>query len=94
MPQDWKDAAIVSIYKNKVACNDCNSYRGISLPAVAGKIFGRILMNRIVQHMDSILPESQCSFHKERSTIVRTFSLCQIQEKCVEQSNGSSVYFH
>ena len=41
VPQDWRDAAIVSIYKNKVR-NDCNSYRGISLLAVAGKIFGRI----------------------------------------------------
>ena len=85
VPQDWRDAAIVSIYKNKGARNDCNSYRGISLLAVAGKIFGRILMNRIVQHLDSILPESQCCFRKERSTIDMIFSLRQIQEKCVEQ---------
>ena len=28
VPQDWRDAAIVSIYKNKGARNDCNSYYG------------------------------------------------------------------
>ena len=82
VPQDWRDAAI---YKNKGARNDCNSYRGISLLAVAGKIFGRILMNRIVQHLYSILPDSQCGFRKERSTIDMIFSSRQIQEKCVEQ---------
>ena len=50
MPHDWRDTGIVSIYKNKGAHNNCNSYRGISLLAMAGKIYGRILMNRTVQH--------------------------------------------
>ena len=85
MPHDWRDTGIVSIYKNKGAHNNCNSYRGISLLAMAGKIYGRILMNRTVQHLDSILHESQCGFRKERSTIDMIFSLHQIQDKCVEQ---------
>ena len=42
-------------------------------------------MNRTVQHLDSILHESQCGFRKERSIIDMIFSLHQIQEKCVEQ---------
>ena len=52
---------------------------------MAGKIFGRILINRIVQHLDTIFTESQCGFLKEISTIDMIFSLRQIQEKCVEQ---------
>ena len=85
VPQDWKDAIVVSIYKNKGPRNDCNSYRGISLLSVVGKVLGRILVNRISDYVTNILPEAQCGFRKERSTTDMIFSLRQIQEKCVEQ---------
>ena len=56
VPQDWKDAIVVSIYKNKGPRNDCNSYRGISLLSVVGKVLGRILVNRISDYVTNILP--------------------------------------
>ena len=38
VPQKFKDANIVAIWKRKGSKSDCNNYRGISLLAIAGKI--------------------------------------------------------
>ena len=46
VPQSWKDANIVTIYK-KGDRTECGNYRGISLLSAAGKIFARILLNRL-----------------------------------------------
>ena len=37
VPQDMRDASIVTLYKNKGDRSDCNNYRGISLLSVLGK---------------------------------------------------------
>ncbi|KAK2153147.1 hypothetical protein NP493_2351g00012 [Ridgeia piscesae] len=50
VPQAWKDASIVTIYK-KGDRTDCENYRGISLLSIAGKIFARILPNRPSTHL-------------------------------------------
>ena len=47
MPQDFKDAKIVTIYKNKGDRSDCNNHRGISLLSVVGKLFARVVLRRL-----------------------------------------------
>ena len=37
LPQDLKDAVIVSLYKNKGEKSDCSNYQGITLLSIAGK---------------------------------------------------------
>ena len=67
--QAWKDASIVPIYK-KGDRTDCGNYRGISLLSIAGKIFARILLNRLSTHITSeVVPETQCGFGGNRSTV-------------------------
>ena len=86
MPQNWKDANIVPIFK-KGSRKDCGNYRGISLLSIAGKIMARIILNKInVNLTPGILPETQCGFRNSRSTIDMIFSFRQIQEKCAEQN--------
>ena len=41
VPQQFKDANIITIWKRKGSKSDCNNYRGISLLAIAGKILGK-----------------------------------------------------
>nr|VZI52208.1 unnamed protein product [Spirometra erinaceieuropaei] len=43
VPQDFKDATIVHLYKRKGNRQVCDNHRGISLLNIAGKIFARIL---------------------------------------------------
>uniref|UniRef100_A0A3P8TK88 Reverse transcriptase domain-containing protein n=1 Tax=Amphiprion percula TaxID=161767 RepID=A0A3P8TK88_AMPPE len=42
LPQDFKDASIVHVYKRKGNRQDCNNHRGISLLSIAGKILARV----------------------------------------------------
>ena len=89
VPQAWKDASIITIYK-KGDRTDCGNYRGISLLSIAVKIFARILLNRISTH---ITPETQCGFRGNRSTISMIFCLRQLQEKCIEQDRPLYMVF-
>ena len=50
VPQAWKNASIVTIYK-KCDRTDCRIYRGISLLSIAGQIFAKILLNRLSTHI-------------------------------------------
>ena len=84
VPQAWKDASIVTIYK-KGDRTDFGNYRGISLLSIAGKIFARILLNRLSTHITpEVIPETQCGFRGSRSTVGMVFCLRQLQEKSIE----------
>ena len=86
MPDDFRDALIVSLYKKKGSKSDCGSYRGISLLSVAGKIFARVILNRLITVSEQTLQEAQCAFRPDRSTVDMIFAVRQLQEKCIEQN--------
>ena len=84
VPQDFKDASIVSLFKTGKRLL-CDNYRGISLLSVAGKILARVITNRINHHLtDIVCSESQCGFRKGRGTVDMIFCLRQLQEKSRE----------
>ena len=85
VPQDWKDAQLVTIFK-KGDRRLCGNYRGISLLSIPGKVFARVLLNRLSSYAESFLPEAQCGFRSGRGTADMIFSLKQVQEKCIEQN--------
>ena len=62
VPQDMRDAKIVTLFNNKGDRNDCNNYRGISILSVASKAFARVVLARLQILADRIYPESQCGF--------------------------------
>lgn len=93
VPQEWKDANIVTIFK-KGDRTQCGNYRGISLLSIAGKAFARILLNRLNAHItQDIVPETQCGFRNNRSTVDMIFCLRQLQEKCIEHNQSLYVVF-
>jgi len=93
LPQNFKDANIITLYKNKGSRQDCNSYRGISLLSVAGQVLSRVLFPRLQVITDRVLPESQCGFRVTRSTIDAVLTLRQLQEKCIEQQRPLHMAF-
>nr|VZH94536.1 unnamed protein product [Spirometra erinaceieuropaei] len=75
VPHDFKDATIVYLYKRKGNLQVCDNHRGISLLNIAGKIFVRILLNRLNNHLEQgLLPESQCGFRRHRGTTDMIFA--------------------
>ncbi|BHF71434.1 hypothetical protein SprV_0401449200 [Sparganum proliferum] len=85
VPQDFKDATIVHLYKRKGNRQLCDNHRGISLLNIAGKIFAHILLNRLNNHLEQgLLPESQCGLRRHRGTTDMIVAARQLQEKCQE----------
>ena len=82
--QDFRDATIIHLYKNKGDRSCCDNHRGISLLCIAGKILTRLILNRLSKHISNIglIPESQCGFIQGKSTTDSSFALQQLQEKC------------
>ena len=70
VPQDMRDAKIITLYKNKGARSDCNNHRGISLLSIVGKTFARVLLPRLQTFTGRIHPESQCGFRSKLSTMI------------------------
>ena len=77
VPQDMRDAKVVTLYKNKGDRGDCNNHRGISLLSILGKAFARVALDRLHVLSERVYPESQCGFISARSTIDVVFSLRQ-----------------
>ena len=93
VPQAWKDASIVTIYKKGVR-TDCGNYRGMSLLSIAGQIFARILLNRISTPITpDVVAETQCGFRGNWSTVDMIFCLRQLQEKYFEQDRPLYMVF-
>ena len=51
IPQQLKDTSIFRLYK-KGNRQLCDNYRGISLMAIAGKMLARVLLNRLIIHLE------------------------------------------
>ena len=62
---DWKNAEVVPIPK-KGDLQSCENWRGISLLDVVGKVFARVIQERLQVIAERLLPESQSGFRKGR----------------------------
>ena len=90
--RDWKDAEIVPIPK-KGNLQSCDNWRGISLLDVAGKVFARIIQERLQVIAESVLPDSQCGFRKNRGCVDMIFASRQLVEKTLEHDDSLFVLF-
>ena len=81
VPQQWKDATIKVLYKKSDQSN-CNNYRGISPLLHAGKVLLKIVANRLSDYREAhaILPDEQCSFRPNRSTVDMLLVVRRLQE--------------
>ena len=94
VPHKWKDAALITIYKNKGDKSICGNSRGIALLSTAGKILTKLMLKRLVGKVsENLLPETQCGFRSNRSTVDIVFVIRQLFEKCREQHRPLYVSF-
>ena len=69
-PSVWAIGNVVPVFK-KGDKNNANNYRGITIISCLGKLFTKIMNNRITRFVDekNILSDVQYGFRKNRSTI-------------------------
>ena len=76
VPKQWRVGLIVK----KGDREDPGNYRGITLLSVVGKVFCKILNNRLVQCLDKggALHEGQAGFRVNRSCVDNVYTLNEI----------------
>ena len=80
VPQQWRDATIKVLHKKRYR-TECGNYRGISLVAHAGKVLLKVIAGRLSDYRgrENILPEQQCGFRPQRSTVDMMFVVRRLQ---------------
>ena len=69
-PDNWKKAVVVPIRKPHKPGDEVTSYWPISLLSILGKIYERILLTRVNEHLEAtpIIPNTQFGFRAGHST--------------------------
>jgi hypothetical protein len=82
IPKDWSEGYIIKIPK-KGNLEECKNYRGITLLSIPGKVFNRIILERMKETVDTMLRDEQAGFRSNRSC---TDQICTLRI-IIEQSN-------
>ena len=90
-PENWSEGFIVPIFK-KGDMNEVSNYRGITLLSTLGKLFTRILNNRLNKWAEeyNVYIEAQAGFRKHMSTIDNIFVLNGLITHCI--NNNEYLY--
>lgn len=64
MPDDWCKAVIVPLYKGKGSQQECRNYRGIILLSVVGKLYAKVIIQRVLSKTEGKIWDEQAGFRK------------------------------
>lgn len=92
VPSEWKEGYLVKIPK-KGDLSSCCNYRGITLLSIPGKVFNRVLLNRMKDTVDLILRDQQAGFRTNRSCTDQIATLRIILEQSLEWNSTLYVNF-
>ena len=93
VPEDWKNAIVIPIWKNKGSRKDCSNYRGLSLNSHVGKLYAKILEQRARAKAECYLSNAQFGFRKGRGCTDAIFTLRQLCESTVEHNRTLQLVF-
>ena len=92
VPEDWKEAEIISIYKGKGDPEVIGNYRGISIASNLGKLFERILNNRVKEVIT--YTEAQAGGRAKYSTVDQLYILKSLMNRAnAEKKKLYIAYF-
>ena len=80
-PHQWRHSGLLPFFKKGDRSCFAN-YRGISLMSLVGKLYNRVLLNRIRGKIEPLLHYNQESFRPGQSIVQHVLSLCRILEQC------------
>ena len=94
VPPQWREGLIVNLFK-KGDKEDPGNYRGITLLSVVGKVFCKIINDRLVKHLEEgqALHEGQAGFRKKRSCIDNVYTLNEIVQGRLREGKKTYAFF-
>ena len=94
VPRQWREGLIVNLCK-KGGREDPGNYRGISLLSGVGKVFRKVLNNRLVHclNKEGVLHEGQAGFRVNRSCMDNVYTLNEIVQGRLERIKKHTLSF-
>ena len=94
VPGQWREGLIVNLFK-KGDREDPGNYRGITLLSVVGKVFCKVLNNRLVHCLDKegVLHEGQAGFRVNRSCMDNVYTLNEIVQGRLKEDKETYAFF-
>ena len=95
VPSDWKNAEIIPLLKPGKPAKDPGSYRPIALTPHLGKVYERVLKNRLEYHLESnnIIPLFQAGFRRGRGCMDHTVKLASHVKKAFAKRRPVAATF-
>ena len=88
LPQDFKDALIITIHKRKGDRRNCDNHHGLSLLSIAGKVLAEIMLNRLIYNEVKLRCNlEQITFIKQ---VKHIFMLKEIDAMCYEKQETNT----
>ena len=78
MLSEWRDILLVPVPKKEDL--SCDNWRGISLLDVVGKVFGRVLNDRLQLVVEETVSDSPCGLRAGRGCVDMIFSVSVSRE--------------
>lgn len=96
IPKDWKEAVVIPIHKPGKPKKNPSSYRPIALTPHLGKLFERIVKNRLEHFCDknNIIPIFQAGFRKGRGVTDHTVRLASHIKKGLARRHSTLATFY
>ena len=95
VPNDWRNAEVVAIYKNKGARTKPNNYRPVSLTCILCKVLESIVRDSVVSYFKdcSLYSDSQHGFRHKRSCISQLIQVMDDLSKMIEEGKPIDVIY-
>nr|CAD2205465.1 unnamed protein product [Meloidogyne enterolobii] len=95
VPELWKTAHILPIFKKKGSVNDPKNYRPIALTSPTCRVFERIIANNILEHLykHKLIAEEQFGFLPKSSCTLQILSSMQDWYNSLDRKIGTDVIY-
>ena len=95
LPQDWKSANVIPIYKKGNKSDPANYRLAISLTSICSKILERIIYSTISTHLSyhNILSTNQHGFHTGQSCDTQLLEVINDFHQCLDSGTHIDALF-
>ena len=92
IPEVWKEANITPIHK-KGSVNEAGNYRPISLTSVMGKLFEKVLRDRILNEVGNKICHSQHGFMSKKSCLSNLLEAADYINEVLSNEECADVFY-
>ena len=91
--KEWQRAVIVLFYMGRSDMMEFKNYMGISLLSISGKVYGKVLIERVHEMTERLTGKYQCDFRMRRGCVAKVCVMKQISKNCITKGKSLHVAY-